>query len=60
MEDLKTRVSKAVREVLNKYFECPERNWPAATHEAIAKVKAELVGRVDAEFDRKEAEAAEE
>lgn len=60
MNNLKERVSKAINEVLNRYFECPERNWPGATHEAIGKVKAELVGRVEAEFDRgtEKAEAA--
>ena len=58
MDDLRTRVTAAVHEVLNKYFEAPERNWPGATHDAIAGVKSELIQRVKAEFDRKDEVAA--
>ena len=50
MEDIKSRVVNAIHELMNRYFEAPERNWSSATHEAIARVRAELVGRVEAEF----------
>ena len=58
MDDLRERVTGAIKQVLDKYFDAPERTWPHTTHEAITAVKHELIGRVEAEFERTEDKAA--
>ncbi|GEM_PF-7094457 len=59
MEGLRERIKNALKELFEKHFECPDRNWPAETHRAISAIKSEIVARVEAEFERlKELEAA--
>ncbi len=52
MEGLEERIKNALMELFEKHFECPDRNWPAETHRAIAAIKGEVVARVEAEFER--------
>lgn len=58
METLKARVVAAIQAVFDRFFECPERNWPGHTHEAIHKVKQEAMAAVTGEFDRHEQTAS--
>ncbi len=52
MEALRKRIRNVLNELFEKHFECPERNWPRETHDAIVAIKNEIVASVEAEFER--------